>query len=197
MPLDDSNTIVPIDQPIEVSAETLVICTFDQCTITDVKLCRKCKRAFCIMHANRFSPNFCKDCFKNLSVLEDKFKRTTEDFDTKTDKLIIKSESCTVYRMDGIDWPFFNPWIASLSDDELSELWNFHYFIMKSIETENDNRVIKKNARIRNAPPVKLVKTTKTTSTIKPADTKEDVIKKLKKQGLPQNIIDMMVASMP
>lgn len=195
MPEDNDNTLVSIDQPIQVDTEKLVICVFD-CTETNIKLCKKCNRPYCLIHANRFSPNFCKDCFKNLSLVEKKFQRRTEDFDEVNDKLIIKTESCTQYMMDGIDWPFFNPWIADQTDEELSNLWNFHYFIMKSIETENDNRVIKKNAKIRNQPTPKLITTKTTMKVTKAVDSKEDIIKKLKKQGLPQAVIDAMTANL-
>ena len=129
--------------------------------------------------------------------MEGKFVRTFEDFDTKNDKLVITKESCTKYYMDGPDWPFLTAYIDTLSDDELKAVWNFHFFVMKLIESENETRKIERQRKIRETPlPVRIITQKTITKVAKAVDTKEDVIKRLQKQGLPQNVIDMMVSAM-
>jgi hypothetical protein len=175
-----------------------ITCAFD-CTEQNVQRCRKCNRPFCIMHANRFSPNLCKECFTNLSVVEGKFQRTFEDYDAKSDKVTLTRETCTKYYMDGPDWPFLNAWIDTLTDDELRTIWNFHFFVMKTIESENETRKIEKYRKLREAPTPKLVSTVKTvkkTVAVQQPETADSIRAKLKKQGLPDAIIDQMVAVM-
>ena len=194
----------PIEN-VELLDEVISVCVFNNCTEQHTSECRKCKRQFCIMHANRFSPNFCMDCFKNLAFIEEKFTRTFEDFDTKADKLIVSKQSCTKYYMDGPDWLFLTAWIDKLSDSELRAIWNFHFFVMKTIEAENETRKIREASRQREAKADKIngkviTTTTKTSSGIvkvtKPVDTAEDIRKKLERQGLPTAMIDAMIATM-
>lgn len=184
----------------------IITCVFNSCTEQEVRNCRKCSRPFCIMHSNRFSPNFCKECFSNLSCIESKFTRTTEDFNEKTNNLVITKESCTRYYMDGPDWPFVTAWIDTLEDAELKSLINFHYFVMKTIEAENEVRKIRKYKKIREQSTststtstssinkIKVVKTT--TGKIQTKDTEEELRKKFKKQGLPDIVIDNMIKAM-
>src|ERR1700687_3576695 len=105
---EDNNGVLSNDSnlPVEESSHMIIVCAFSNCSEQITVRCRKCNRPFCIMHANRFSPNFCKECFANLAVMEGKFVRTFEDYDTKNEKLVITKESCTKYQMDGPDWPF-------------------------------------------------------------------------------------------
>jgi hypothetical protein len=180
--------------------EALIVCAFN-CTEQNVKNCRKCNRPFCIIHCNTFSPNFCKDCFKDLTIVSEKFKRT---FDHIADngQQYIKTEERTKWYMDGPDWPFVTPWLDSLTDDELKSLWVFHHCVMRLIESENETRKIEHYRKIREAAPsTRLITGTTTTSTktvrtVKAVDTADDVRKKLRKQGIAENIIDMMIASM-
>lgn len=189
------NTINKVNSDI---ADTIVICAFD-CTEQNTKKCRKCQRSFCIMHCNTFSPNFCKDCFKDLAIISDKFKRT---FDHISDngQLFVKTEERVRYYLDGMDWPFVTPWIHSLSADELKSLWVFHHYIMRLIETENDTRAIEKNRVLRNSPVPRLITgtTTRTIRTTKPTqpETAETIRAKLKKQGIADFIIDAMITAM-
>src|SRR5260370_42362783 len=144
MPIDDDEPDLILCDEEEISkqlyaqqlitTEKIITCAFNRCSEMDVHYCRKCERPYCIMHSNRFSPNFCKECFTNLACIESKFTRTFEDFDEKTDKLIITKQSCTKYYMDGPDWPFLTAWIDSLNDHELKTIWNFHFFVMKTIQ---------------------------------------------------------------
>ena len=184
--------------PQETAVDQLQICVFN-CMEQQTQKCRKCNRNFCVMHASRFSPNFCQDCFKNISIVEDKFSRTFEDYDLKKDKLSIRRESCTRWYMDGPDWPFLNLWIDSLSDDELKIVWNFHFFVMKTIEVENETRKIEKARTLQSYPVSRITTTTtvKKVAKVQQPETPETIAAKLKKQGVPQNIIDMMIAAMP
>lgn len=183
----------------EITTDSLITCKFDNCTELDIVYCRKCNRPFCIMHSNRFSPNFCKECFSNLASIEDKFTRTFEDYDSKSDKVTITRESCTRYYMDGPDWPFLQVWIDSLDDNQLKAIWNFHFFVMKTIEAENEVRKIKKLKVLRETPVPRIQKATKIKSVITKTvqiDTAEDLRKKFKKQGLPDAIIEQMITAM-
>jgi hypothetical protein len=211
MPIDDeknpdlissdvSDAIARQDQEeLKAATENIITCAFD-CSEMDIVNCRKCSRPFCIMHSNRFSPNFCKECFANLACIEDKFTRTFEDYNEVTEKLTITRQSCTKYYMDGPDWPFFTPWIASLSDTELRSIWNFHFFVMKTIEVENEVRRIKKLKKLREEPTPKIRRITSvaksTTTKIVQPPTPEELRKILKKQGLPDIYINQMIAAM-
>lgn len=195
-PLEDNTSpLPPIETPTE-NTDILIVCSFD-CSEQNIQRCRKCNRPYCIMHANRYSPNFCKDCFSNLSLVEAKFERRHEDFNLKTNTLTVKKDTNTKYYMDGIDWPFVTAWIDTLTDEELNILIRFHYFVMKTIEAENETRRVERYRELKNAPLPARITTQKTiTKTVKAVDTKEDIIKKLQKQGLPQNVIDMMVSAL-
>lgn len=198
--VDDKNQSKDINVD-NISDDKVLICSFDQCSEQNVHKCRKCERPFCVMHSNKFSPNFCQECFKNLNAVEEKFHRIFDDYDTKTQKLIVTKETHTRYYMDGMDWPFVQLWIHELSDDDLRTWWIFHHSIMKSIEAENEVRKIKKAKKLREEPTPKFVTTVKTkkdttVKTTKPLDSEEDVRAKLKKQGLPQMVIDLMIDTM-
>lgn len=191
------------DEPI-VSPETvdkLLICFFD-CTEQNVKLCRKCNRPFCIMHSNTFTPNFCKDCFKDLAIIEQQFKRTFDHVSDNGQKRTVVEER-TRYYMDGPDWPFITPWIHTLDDVQLKTLWVFHHSIMRLIEVENETRRIEYNRKQRESQPSTRLITQSTTSSsggktrvTKTADTPDDVRKRLKKQGIPEAIIETMIKAM-
>lgn len=180
---------------VEPTADQLNICAFS-CSEQNTKRCRKCNRPFCIMHCNHFSPNFCKDCFKDLAIVADKFKRTF-DYIGDNGQLYTHTEERIRYYMDGIDWPFVTPWIDSLSDEELRIMWVFHHFIMRLIETENDTRNIEKNRKLRETPVPKLITTTsKKITKIAQADTPETMRKKWEKLGIDSATIDMMLKAM-
>ena len=188
-------TVIPLDHSRE---SHLQICSFSPCTEQNCKACRKCNRFYCIMHTNHFSPNFCMDCFNNLSIVRDKFEKIIKEYDENTDQVIVEKRSCTRIKLDEMDWPFLSKWIDLHNDEELHALWEFHYFIIKFIEHENDIRVIKKLKRIREQPTPRLVTTkqSKTKSTTKMADSPDDLKKRLKKQGLPDVVIEQMVLAL-
>jgi hypothetical protein len=178
------------------ATESIIVCAFDCCE-QEIRRCRKCNRPYCIMHTSRFSPNFCKECFSNLAVIESKFHRTFQDYDAKTDKLVVRKESCNKWFIDGPDWPFLELWIQELSDAELEILWNFHYFVMKFIEHENDTRKIEQNRTLRELPTPRLITQTvtkKVTRLVQP-ETPETMRVKWEKMGLDKDTIDMMLAA--
>jgi hypothetical protein len=185
----------PIVDPLEIP-EAILICAFD-CTEQNVHKCRKCDRPFCIMHANHISPNFCKDCFKDVHIIAEKFKRT---FDHIADngQLYVKTEERTRYFLDGPDWPFVTPWIDSLSDDELKSLWVFHHYIMRLIELENDTRRVENTRKLGAIPIPRLVTTTKTRSVSKVVapETPESMRAKWVKMGIPSATIDIMLKAL-
>jgi hypothetical protein len=155
--------------PVEKKLNTCVFTCNEEITIA----CRKCGRNFCINHASKFSPNFCQDCFKALSLIVDKFERRVDDYDAVTDSIVTRKESCKRLRLDGPDWVFYTVWIHKLSDEELQVVFEFHYFIVKLIETENEQRKINHAQRLRGMPVPLGVKTTtetRTKRTVKPKD---------------------------
>lgn len=181
--------------------DKILICSFSNCGEQNVHKCRKCERPYCVMHSNKFSPNFCQDCFKNLSAIEEKFHRVFDDYDTKTNTLTVHKQTNTRYYMDGADWPFVQLWIHELSDDELRTWWIFHHSVMKSIEAENEVRKVRKAKHERENPTIRLVSSTQkkgntTTKVTKAVDTPEQLRTKLKKQGLPDAVVEMMIKTM-
>lgn len=176
--------------------DTIEICAFN-CTEQNVKHCRKCNRFFCIMHCNAFSPNFCKECFKDIAIVAEKFKRT---FDHIADngQMYIKTEERIKYYLDGMDWPFVTPWIENLSDEELRIIWVFHHCILRLIESENDTRNIEKNRKLRETPVARLITQTVSKKVTKVAvpETPDDMRKKWKKMGIPDVTIDAMILAL-
>lgn len=161
-----------------------------------LKVCLKCKQLFCPMHSARFSPNFCQDCFKNLTVILDKYIRSTEDYDSITDQLVTRKESCNRLQIDGPDYVFYTKWIHKLNDDELKSVFEFHYFIVKLIENENEIRIITKNknkSKKNIQAPISIVKTTEVTS--KKESKPKDLRTELKKLGIKDDVIDKMIAA--
>lgn len=170
-------------------AVPLIVCAF--CTKEDIQRCKKCDRPFCIDHTSRFSPNFCQDCL-HISVTRDKFVRTVEEYDHTKDEMVVKRDSCDRIRLDGPDYVFYTKWINNLNDDELKGVFEFHYFIVKLIEHENEVRVINRNKKTRESPhPISIMKTTETRS-IKQTKTK-DMRADLRKLGLSDAVIELMI----
>jgi hypothetical protein len=180
-----------------LKTDDISICAFDNCSEQNIHKCRKCTRSFCIMHCNTFSPNFCKDCFKNLSIISDKFKRTFDHI-AENGQMYVQTEERLRYYLDGPDWPFVTPWIDSLSDEELRSIWVFHHYIMKLIEVENDTRKVERTRQLANTPIPRLITTTKTKSVTKviTQETPDDLRKKWKKMNIPDATIEQMILAM-
>jgi hypothetical protein len=181
--LNEGQLLVPL---------SLITCFF--CTKEEVRKCRKCQRNFCTDHSHRYSPDFCQECFKNLSIIADKFIRTSEEYDHQNDQVVTRRETCDRLRLDGADYPFLTMWINKLTDEETQAVYEFHYFIVKLIEHDNEVRKIGKQAKLRQYP-VQTVKTTevKVRRETRPLDLAAELKKKF--PGLPQHVIDSMVAA--
>lgn len=194
--VDSVDKVENVDNTNNTSTE-IITCSFN-CSEQEVKRCRKCNRPYCILHTSRISPNFCKECFSQLEVIENKFSRTFDDYDVKKDQVILRKETCNRWYMDGPDWPFLNLWIDGLTDEELKMLWNFHYFIMKTIEHENDVRKIEKNRQLQSYKVPRLVSqtTTKKVAKVQTPETPEQLKTKWLKLGIPQATIDQMLQAM-
>jgi len=155
---------------------SLIKCVFD-CSSEETKSCLKCHRNYCILHSSRISSNFCQDCFKNLSLIVDKFERRVEDYDSVTDTVTTKKESCKRLKFDGPDWIFYTAWIDKLTDDELQTVWEFHFFVLKLIEQQNEIRGAKrrdqlksKSTQFMSGVQVTTTKETRTRKEVKPKD---------------------------
>ena len=161
--------------------KSLTVCVFE-CSNEETKECLKCKRHFCIFHSNRISPNFCQDCFKQISLIKDKFERRVEDYDLATDTVTVRKESCDRIKLDGPDWVFYTAWIDTLNDDELQGVFEFHFFILKMIETQNEMRGQKYKDKLKGIKfSVGMSVTTTTDKRTKREVKQEDPMKKLKK----------------
>jgi len=177
---------------IQLQNSTLV-CSY--CPETTPKQCIKCKKPYCPNHASRLSPQFCQDCFKELSIIIDKYHKIEDEYDEATDSVIHRSSSCKRIRCDGPDWVFYNTAIHLLSDDELLNQIEFHKFMVSQIENTQDVRKVKKNQAQYGASQGYKVSSTKSTTEIrrkrevKPVDVRA----RLKKQGIPDALIDAMM----
>jgi|SRR5580765_984776 len=168
----------------------LVICKY--CTEDKVKTCAKCKSYFCSAHAARFSPNFCKECLVNLTAVWEKFSKTTTEYDPVEDVLNTVTSGAKRLHVDGADWVFYSAWVDSLNDDELEMVYEFHYFVLKLIEHDNEIRKIKKARKLASAPTPIGVKTTKETKVKKTAEV-VDMQERLEKMNLPADTIRAML----
>jgi len=187
--IKDNNTTLP---PQEIlPPEQLIVCTW--CSTEEVKLCFKCNKPFCTAHASRLTPQACKDCFNGVTVFLDKFTRVTEDYDSVTDQMVTRRESCDRIRLDGPDYVFYQDWVHKLMDDELKSVFEFHYFIVKLIEHENEIRKVKKTQKLRETTPILSSKTTEVK--VKRETKPKDMRSELKKLGLPDVVIDQMIAA--
>lgn len=178
-------TTVPLEEQ-----EKLIVCTF--CTSENIKNCLKCKRPFCVIHSSHVSPNFCKECFNNLQAINKRFIRTVEDYDSSTDTMTTRRESCDQLMLDGPDYVFYTAWINTLNDDELKLSFEFHYFIVKQIEHANEIRKIEHSQKLRGMPlPISTITTTetKTERKVKVKDPRAE----LRKLGIPEATIDVML----
>ncbi len=159
----------------------------------NLQTCAKCGSTYCSSHTAKFSPRFCKDCFSNISVIVDKYTRIKDDYDEVNDVVVSNKSSCTRIRLDGPDWVFYTQWVSQLNDDELRSVYEFHYFIVKLIEHDNDIRKVKKQDKLRNTKitpmSISTVKETKVKRETKP----KDMQKELEKMGLPVATIKIML----
>jgi hypothetical protein len=191
---DVNDVLASIEQEVIKETETKIqLCSFD-CISEDVKKCCKCDKFFCVIHASNFSPNFCQDCFKNLSVIISKFEKRVEDYDVSTDTVTTHKSSCRQISIDGPSWVFYTAWIKQFTEEQLKEIFEFHYFMVKMIESENENRRVRAAQKIREMPlPFRVTRTkeTKTSKTTTVIDPKAELKKKFPK--LSEDMIDAMI----
>lgn len=167
---------------------TLPTCKY--CLNENVKLCLKCKSRYCSIHAAKFSPNFCKDCLTSLSVILDTISRTSTEYDLIDDALITKSVQSKTLQLDGPDWIFYSAWIENLPETDWLEIYQFHYFVLKMMEYENEVRKVKQARRVASAPlAVRMTKESKTKKEV----TQVDMQTKLEKIGIAPDVIKTML----
>src|SRR5215831_5027059 len=152
------------------SPETVQL-TCKYCLNENIKLCLKCKSRYCSIHAAKFSPNFCKDCLTNLGVIIDTVNRTSTEYDMLDDSLITKVTQSKTLQLDGSDWVFYSKWIEDLREEDWLEIYQFHYFVIKMMEYENEVRKVKAARRIASAPlSVRVTKESKTKKEVSQVD---------------------------
>ena len=175
-----------------MSAPESVALSCKYCLNENVKICLKCQSRYCSIHAAKFSPNFCKDCLTNLSAILDTISRTTTEYDLIDDALITKSVQSKTLQLDGPDWVFYSKWIEDLPEDQWLEIYQFHYFVLKMMEYENEIRKVKRAKKIASAPlSVRVTKETKSTKQV----TEVDMQAKLIKLGIDVATIKVMLAA--
>lgn len=141
------------------------------CLSEHVKLCLMCQSRFCVLHAAKFSPNFCKDCLSNLSAIIGTMSQTGTEYDMLDEELVIKVTQYKTLQLDGPDWIFYRQWIENLREEDWLEIYQFHYFVLKFMEYQNEVRKVKRAKRIASAPlSVKMVKQATTQKVVAPID---------------------------
>lgn len=173
----------------------LRICNY--CATQDsLKECIRCGKLYCFMHSATFSPNFCQDCFKNFGAVWDKFIRTTTEYDPVSNSVYHLTKSSDRVRMDGPDYVFYTRWINKISDDDLEQVYEFHYFILKLIEHENEIRKIKHNRALQEkykGIPIGILTTKETRS--RREIKQKDMQAELERLGLPKPTVMAMCAA--
>lgn len=169
-----------------------VLLTCKYCLSEQVRECLACKSRYCVLHAAKFSPNFCKECLSNLSSIMTSNFSTSAEYDLLDNELVLKSIESKRLRLDGPDWIFYSKWIENLNEDNWLEIYQFHYFILKRMEYENEVRKIKKAQRIASSPlSVKMTKKSETTKKVGPIDMQAS----LEKLNIPVHTIKAMLAA--
>jgi len=162
------------------------------CLNEQVRECLKCQSRYCVLHAAKFSPNFCKDCLSNLTAILEKIKHTSTEYDMFEDELVVKSVESKKLRIDGPDWIFYSTWIENLQEEDWLQIYQFHYFILKMMEHENELRKVKTAKRIASAPlSVKVTKESKSKKEVKQIDMQAY----FEKIGIPAHQVKAMLAA--
>jgi len=168
----------------------LITCKY--CLSENIKKCLKCESLFCGIHAASFSPNFCKDCFGNLTAVMSRFVRTTTEYDPISNQVEKITASCDRIQLDGPDWVFYQDWLHNLNEEDLAVVYEFHYFVLKIIEHDNEVYKAKKKDKLSKVPTPIGVVTTKTSS-VKREVKPKDMQKELEKLNLPVVTIKAML----
>jgi hypothetical protein len=102
----------------------------------------------------------------------------------------MKSVQSKTLQLDGPDWIFYSTWIENLSEEDWLEIYQFHYFVIKMMEYENEVRKIKQARKVASAPlSVRVTKESKSKKIVEPVDMQA----KLEKLGLPAATIKVML----
>lgn len=166
----------------------LLVCKY--CLSEQVRECLKCKSRYCVLHAAKFSPNFCKECLPNLSAITNTIMSTSTEYDMLDNELILKTVKHESLRLDGASWIFYSTWIENLNEEDWLEIYQFHYFILKMMEYENEVRKVKKARRAASAPlSVSMTKQSTTKKVVQAVDMQA----KLEKLGIPTATIKAML----
>lgn len=154
-----------------MASPEVAIPTCKYCLNEQTKTCLMCQSHYCVLHSAKFSPNFCKDCLTNLSVIMDTISRTSTEYDMLDDELVTKVIQSKTLQLDGPDWIFYRTWIDNLSEENWLEVYQLHYFVLKYMEYQNEVRKIKRARRIAQAPlSVKMTKEAKTKKVVATVD---------------------------
>jgi hypothetical protein len=152
-------------------------CAF--CTDTNIRICIRCQRPYCILHTSRISPQLCQDCFKEVYVVIDKFTRVTEEYNESTDSVEQHSTSCKRIRLDGPDYVWASVSVSKSNDQELGVMLEYHKFMVSRIENERTTREVAKAQAVRDQKLVISTETstrTKTTRRVKQKKTAEELL---------------------
>lgn len=133
------------------SPESPVAITCKYCLNEQIRTCLMCKSRFCVLHAAKFSPNFCQDCLSNIGVIRNIVTRTSVEYDMIDDQILPKVIHAPTLQLDGPDWVFYQAWLAERTEEEWMDVYQFHYFILKYMEYENELRKVKQTRRIQSA----------------------------------------------
>lgn len=170
-------------------------CAFCDDTNTNKK-CIKCQRHYCILHTSKISPNLCQECFKGVQVLiEEHFTKETEVYNEATDSVRTVRQECRQVRMDGPDYVWYAVLIQHLSEQELTEVLEFHRFMVSQLENAKTVNLVKKLQKLRedDASP-KLTVTTETRRVQKKSIKQTKSLREiLEKQGIKGDLLEQML----
>lgn len=170
----------------EVSPKLCYICLGDLETYTPdqsvpIRKCIRCGEHFCLAHVSKIDPSACERCVKDVVVSDTVFEKTETDWDAKKDRLVTHTQKCRQVTLSGEDWVWLTRRIATLSDDELKSVIQYHKATVSAIEAELTERTIKRfqtNAVVPGQPQIS-VRTVTTKTTTRVAKPKQPDISKL------------------
>lgn len=122
----------------------------------------------------------------------DTVSRTSTEYDMLDDELVMKVSQSKTLQLDGPDWIFYRTWIENLREEDWLEIYQFHYFVLKFMEYQNEVRKVKRAKRIAAAPlSVKMTKDSKTKKVVAAVDMQT----KFEQMGLSEVVIRAMLAT--
>lgn len=106
------------------------------------EICGKCGRAYCDAHTSKIDTKFCQECMSQVTVIEDTFKRSEEEYDEDKDQVVTHTQECKVIKFSGPDWVWNSRKIRTMTDDELKTVLEYHRGMVYSIEQEITTRKV-------------------------------------------------------